>query len=507
MDKNKLIAKNTITSYVRMFLTMLITFFTTRITLDVLGVENYGIYNVVCGVVVMFAFVSTSMGTAVQRFCSIEIGRKDQVKLKNVFGVSIFLHILIAAVMLIAVEVFACFFFDRLEIPAERMSAAFITFQISIISFVLGILIIPYQALLRSREEFSNIAYIEIANALFRLGVIYGLLHINYDKLIVYATLVMTVTVISYALYFCLARKYNETHVLPLYDKEIIKEMGSFTILGLMGISAMMFRDQLIIVFINLFLGLTVNAAYAIAVTIKNAVEQFTTSFRQAVVPQLMSSYGEGNYDRMNKLMYVGSKVTFALSLMLMIPLSLEMEYLLTLWLKEPPLYSPQMGIWIMAFILVTYFTYFMEQAIHATGKIKMLQYLSSTIYVLNIAAMYVGLKYFDVDYNYIFICLILFSILKCMAVIACANRVIEFSVPFFIRDYFFRSVVTLFVSILPLAICFIMNDGFLRLVVVTIVSLMFTLGASYIILLNHDEQYWVMGYISKFIKNRIYNK
>lgn len=489
MNQNRKIANNTIISYVRMLFQMVITFFATRITLNILGVENYGLYNLINGIVVVFSFVSTSMGTAVQRFCSIEIGRNDMQALKRVFGVSVYLHILIAIVLLVFAEIFAVFFLHMLKIPIDKFETAQIIFQFAALTLFIGTLVIPYQALLRSREEFSNIAYIEIIHVLLKLVVLYGLLYITFNKLVVYAFLVMLASIIVYAIYYIVSHKYEEARIRPLKEKAIIKKISSFTGYSFIGVSTMILRDQGIVVLLNLFLGLTVNAAYAIALTVKYAVEQFTTSFRQTVVPQLMASYGDGNFQRVNKLMYAGSKVTFSLSLLVVIPLCFEMNFLLFLWLKNPPEQSALMAILLLVNIQVNFYVYFMEQCIHATGHIRRQQLYNSILYIISLLGTYIGLK-LGLGFVFVLSYLIFISFMKCISTIICLRKVVDFDYSYFFQFYVIRSFIMLvFAIVFPFLLCQYMADGLLRFLLVSMFSVCGVCFYSWIILFDKIER------------------
>ena len=221
---NKRIAKNTIALYIRMGITMLISFFTTRITLEILGVDDFGLNNVVASVVSMFGFINGSMGTAVQRFFSIEIGKNNHKFLERVFGTGLYLHTIVAGITFILTEIFAIFFLSKLNIPPDRIFAAHCVFQISILSLVLNIINVPFQALLKAHEEFSKIAVLDVLRAVLKLGVLFLLYRIQYDKLVALSLLNFAVTIIYISIIVAFARKYSEAKFKLLRDKVLVKK-------------------------------------------------------------------------------------------------------------------------------------------------------------------------------------------------------------------------------------------------------------------------------------------
>lgn len=390
---SKKIATNTIALYIRLGVTMVISFFMTRVMLQQLGAEDYGLNNLVASVVSMFSFINGSMGTAVQRFYSIEIGKGNQERLGRVFGVGLYLHIIVAVITLLLAEVFAIFFLHKMNIPPERMFAAQVVFQISMVSLALNIINVPYSALLRAREMFSKTAIVDILQAVLRLGVLYLLVHINYDKLITLSVLNLGITLFYVGALYFLARRFKESHNRPMRDKELIKQMLTFISMLLVTVLAQLVKTQGIVILINLFFGLIVNAAYAVAVQVSHMVNSFVTNFKQSMVPQMMSAYGAGDKVAMNKIINMGTKVTFLLMLMISIPVIFEAQFVLDIWLKEPPEHSAKLVALVLIAINISSFTYFQYQGVHATGKILAQQIWMSSLYIINIAVIYVIFK------------------------------------------------------------------------------------------------------------------
>lgn len=395
---SKKIATNTIALYTRLGVTMIISFFTTRVMLQQLGVEDYGLNNLVASVVSMFSFINGSMGTAVQRFYSIEIGKGNHERLRKVFGVGLYLHIIVAVITVLLTEVFAIFFLHKMNIPPERMFAAQAVFQISIVSLAFNIINVPYAALLRAREMFSKMAMVDIVQAFLRLGVLYLLIHINYDKLIVLSILNLGVTLYYVGSLFFMARRFVETHNWPMRDKELIKQMLTFISMLLATVLAQLLKTKGIVILINLFFGLAINAAYAVAVQVSHIMNTFVMSFKQSMVPQMMSAYGAGDKSAMNRIINIGTKIAFLLMLMVSIPIIFEAQFVLDVWLKNPPEQAARLVVLVLIAINISTFTYFQYQGVHATGKIVAQQVWISSLYGINIVVIY---SLFKLGFNY----------------------------------------------------------------------------------------------------------
>ena len=496
---NSRIAKNTMALYVRMAITMFVSFFTTRITLEVLGVEDYGLNNLVSSVVALFSFLNGSMGTAVQRFYSIEIGKGTEERLGRVFGSGLSLHIVVAAITVVLMEIFAVFFLHKLNIPQERMYAAQVVFQISIVSLALNVLSVPYTALLRAREEFSKIAIADVLQSVGRLVVVYLLLRIDYDHLIALGVLNFLITLSYILCIVCVARKYKECRHKICWDSEIVKKIAQFISMLIITVLASLFRDKGIIILVNMFFGLAVNAAYAVAMQVMHIVSTFVLNFKQAVVPQIMASFGRGDFMRMNKLINTGTKITFMLMLMLTLPIIFEGEYILSLWLKEPPLYSYELVRLVLININISSFTYFMYQAVHATGNITKQQTLMSVLYLLNIVGIYMVYK---LGYNFycgIYIT-IATSFMQCVVNLYYANQTFGYEIKKFLKLILPQCLISIVLTITFLyGVVSVLPTSFLRFIITLFVSSITIIILGYGILLDKEERGKLKEYIKMF--------
>lgn len=486
---NNRIAKNTIALYIRMGITMIISFFTTRITLEVLGVEDYGLNNLVSSVVSLFSFINASMGTAVQRFFSVEIGKKSEENISRVFGTGIYLHLIVAIVTLLIAEIFSVFFLHKLNIPQERIFAAQVVIQISIISLALTILSVPYYALLKAREEFSRLAIIDIIKALLGLAILLILYKINYDKLIALSLLNFGITFFYVISLIFSTRRYREAKFQILRDREYVKNMLSFVSLLLFSIFSLFVNNQGIVILINLYFGLTINAAYAVAFQVSQAIESFAMNFKQAVVPQLMQAYGANDNIRMNRIILVGTKITFLLMMLVSIPIIFEIDYILDLWLKDPPEYASTFTILLIISVNIDAFSYFVYQGVHASGKIKKQQILTASSYLFNILFLYItfeiGGSFFYAGYIPI-----VFSFLRNIFTIISARESINFDIKYYVKEVIIPCLlITFILSLCSSMIVSLMEVSFNSFVMLFILNCIITTVLGYNFLLKTEER------------------
>lgn len=500
---NKKIAKNTLALYFRMGFTMVVSFIATRVTLKVLGVDDFGLNNLVSGVVALFSFLNASLGTAVQRYYSIEIGKEDFERLKKTFGCALSMHLVVAIVTVILMEVFAIFFLHRLNIPPERLYAAQVAFQISIVSLFFNILSVPYSAMLRARELFSSIAAVDIVQAVLRLAVLYLLYTINYDKLITLSFFNFAISMVYVGALVVLARKEEACHSSLCWDRDIIGGMIKFISMLILTVLVSLLRDNGLVVLINIFFGLAINAAYAIAMQVMSLTNTFVTNFKQSMVPQMMASYGHGDIPTMHRLINLGTKVTFLLMLAISMPIMFECDYILTLWLGTPPEYASKLAVLALINVNISSFTYFLYQGVHATGNITKQQIAFSLLYVFNIVLVYVCFK-LGLNYTFALYVTIGISVLQCVFNVYCAKKTFGYSVKSFLMNILPQCVLT---SIIAVAIICIINTAldksFIRLVVSVITSTLSIGIMGYFVMLSREEKQRFWGFIKAFIPRK----
>jgi O-antigen/teichoic acid export membrane protein len=498
------IAKNTFALYIRMGITMLISFFTVRITLDVLGVEDYGLKNVVASAVTMFGFIGGTMGTAVQRFFSIEIGNKNEQALAKVFSTGLFLHVMVAIVTMIIAEIFAVFFLSKLNIPPERMFAAHYVFQVSVITLILNVLNVPFAALLRAREEFSKMAVLDVIRSLSQLGVLYLLYNIKYDKLIILSTLNFGVAFLYIISITILAKKYEEAGFRLTRNKTYIRKMLNFISMLVITVLASVLNKQGIIILVNIFFGLTINAAYAIAFQVYTMMDTFAMNFKQSVVPQLMAAFGANDTKRMNKLMFLGTKITFLLMMLISIPVIFEAEYILSLWLKEPPQYASTFTSLVLIGLNINTFSYFVYQAVHASGDINRQQILTSISYLMSLSLTYLSFK-MGGNFFYAAYIPIVFSLISNLIILFSARKAINLDIKYFIANVVGRSLLLITaLCLLMIGVVNLFDISIFRLLITVCLTIMATLPGGYYFVLDPAEKLTIKDLVEK-VKDRLF--
>ena len=405
-QNNKRIAKNSLLLYARMLLVMAVTLYTSRVVLRALGVEDYGIYNVVGGVVAMLGFLNGSLTAATSRFLTFELGKGDDGDLNRVFRCSVTVHYLLAVLILLFAETAGLWFvLEKLVIPAERLNAALWAYQCSVFTILVSIVSTPYNALIVAHERMEAFAYISVAEVLLKLGVAFAIIQPVGDKLIVYALLLAFAQFLVRLLYtvYC-SRYFPGIRSRLLWDKEISSKIFSFAGWAMNGNLAVMGYTQGLNILLNLFFGPSVNAARGIAVQVQSAVSQFFNNFFIAVIPQIVKSYAQNDLESMHKLIIGSSKYAFFLALLLVVPLMVNTEYVLQLWLGQVPERS-QAFTRLMLLICINYtLTHPTVASIQATGRIKKFQLVEGALLLMVVPVAYLFLKFAHVPPEGVFI-------------------------------------------------------------------------------------------------------
>ncbi len=395
MSKNKKIVKNTLLLYSRMLLTMGVSLYTSRIVLNTLGVEDFGIYNVVGGVVIMFSFMSSAMSSATQRFLAIELGKKDDEQLKKVFSMSINIHAIIALIILVFAETLGLWFLNaKLVIPIDRMEAANWVYQASILAFMLTVMGVPYNAIIIANERMNIYAYVSIVDVILRLLIVFALVWIDYDKLKLYAIFVFCITITIWMLYkiYC-KQNFPETRYRFFWDKSLYKTMMHYAGWNLFGNLAYVTMTQGVNILLNLFFGPVVNSARGIAYQVNAAVGGFVGNFQMAMNPQIFKSYAAEDRKYMHQLIFQGSKYSFFLLFFIALPLLIETETILKWWLKIVPEYTVLFCRLVLINTLIDCISGPLMTAAQATGRIKKYQAVVGGLLLLILPISYLLLK------------------------------------------------------------------------------------------------------------------
>lgn len=413
LSGNSRIAKNTLFLYFRMIVVMLVSLYTSRMVLATLGVEDYGIYQVVGGLVAMFTILTGSLSVSSSRYLTYELGRGDAEQLKKTFATVRALHIILAISIFVISEILAIWFLNtKLNIPANRMHAATWALHCSILSFSILILNVPYNASIISHEKMSTFAYLSILDVVTKLGIVYLLYISPIDRLIFYALLLLASTILYQTIYvtYCF-RKFTECRSKPAFDREIVKGIASFVGWTFWGNSAVVVKDQGVVMLLNIFFGPVVNAAQGIAMQVDGVVTRFISGFMTALQPQITKSYASNNISRLNDLLVRGSKFSFFLTILLIIPIINNTEVLLNAWLVEVPEHAVAFTNLILVYTFINCFTTPIFSAVLATGKIKVYEIALTVLYTLNILFSYLALK-LGMSPESVFVLAILFKML-----------------------------------------------------------------------------------------------
>lgn len=336
---NKRIAKNTLVLYVRTLLVMVVSLYTSRIVLDVLGVDNYAIYQVVGGLVAMFSVISGSLSASISRYITFEIGTGNLAKLRNIFATSLKIQYALVVIVLIVGEIFSLWFVEyKMTVPAEKLNVTRWVLQFSLLTFCINLISVPYNACIIAHEKMKAFAYISIIEVFLKLGICFLLYAIPYDRLFYYAALLTVLSIgirILYARY-CY-RNFEECKGKAQFDKTLFKEMLSFSGWSFFSNSASILNLQGVTMLMNVYFGLVYNAARGLATQVESAVYQFVGNFTTAINPQITKNYAAGKLEEMYKLVCRGSKYSCFAMFVMIVPLIFEMEPVLHIWLGDVP--------------------------------------------------------------------------------------------------------------------------------------------------------------------------
>lgn len=505
-DSNKRITKNTILLYFRTILIMLITLYTSRVILNALGVEDYGIYNVVGGVVAMFSLLSGSLSNAISRFITFELGRGDIRRLSVIFSTSVNIQLALSLlIMVLGSAVGGWFLNTQMNIPDGRMMAANWVLYCSLLMFCVNLISIPYNACIIAHERMAAFAYVSILEVSLKLLICYLIVVSPFDKLISYAILLVFVALIIRFVYgiYC-NRHFEECRYRPVYDCSLLKQMGSFAGWQFMSNGCWLLNTQGVNILINMFFGVALNAARGIATQVDGAIQQFVNNFMTAVNPQITKDYAAGRIKEMFTLVCRGAKFSYFLLMFLAIPVMLETEYILTLWLKTVPDHT-------VIFLRLTIIGSMLNMlggtgltACMATGNIKRYSIWISSVGILVFPLTWIAFEcglpvestYFVFIIVYVGVTIVRLYIMK---------ELLHFPLFLFIRKVIVPMlIVTPAATILPFFTANSLAPSFWRLCLTVIVSLISSAASIYLIGLTSNERRAVAkkaaGFCNKFV-------
>lgn len=500
---NKRIAKNTLFLYFRLMLTMFVSLFTSRVVLNTLGVEDYGLNNVVAGVITLFAFLNGALGSATSRFLTFELGKGNNEQVKKTFCTALNIHFCLAIIVVIFCETVGLWVVNNvLNIPPDRLFACNVIFQYVIASAFLNITQVPLNALIISHERMRIYAYLGVSDAMFKLLIAYLITISTFDKLITFGTLNLLVTVGIYIFYhlYC---KYNflEYTIAISREKKLYKEMLGYSAWNLLGSLAGMLKNQGINILINIFFGPVVNAANAIAYQVNNALINFSNNFTTALNPQIIKSYANNEHERMKSLIFRGGKFSFFLLMILSIPILLETNTILHLWLKNVPEYTIVLTRLVIILTLTESFAITISTSIQATGKIRNYLFFISGTHLLNFPLSYIFYNLGARPSAALTISIVL-SFITIFIRLFFIRNLLSIEIREYLKKVLIPSFVVFILSILlPLGFYFNMDDNIKRLIIVIVSSITSSLLFIYFLGLNKGER----TYITSMLKQKIH--
>ena len=503
LSNNKRIAKNTIFLYVRMLLIMLVTLYTARVVLRTLGVEDYGLCNVVGGVVSMFAFLNGTMSGATQRFLTFELGLKEKGNFSKVFGAAFTIHVVLALIILFLAETIGLWFVcNKLTIPPERFSAALWVYQFSILSTIVFVISIPFNACIISHERMGAFAYISIIEVLLKLLIVFFLDLIDFDKLKLYAVLMFLVQLSIQSVYMLYCHKsFKDAKVRLIWDKTLLSRIANFagwTLFG--GLASVGFTQGLNII-LNMFFGPAVNAARAIAVQVDNAIQSFVSNFQMAMNPQIIKRYAAGEVTEMRKLVFASSRYSFFLMLLFAIPIFIEAPVILDLWLDTVPDHTVNFLRITILVILINTLSNPLITSVNATGKVRNYQIIVGTILLMILPIAYFVLKLRSVP-ELAFVVYVAVSFVAQIARYILARRLVNISNAQYLKNVLSPIVIVGLLSVvLPVLTSYLITNVYAELAVVCIVSWLSVLIVAYFFGIGRTERQLIISYVNRLLK------
>ena len=482
---------------------MLIGLYTSRVILNVLGVEDYGTYNVVGGVVGMFSILTAALSSSISRFLTFELGKGGGERLERVFSTALNVQFLISIIVVIGIESLGVWFLNtQMDIPEGRLSAANWVLQCSAFTFVVGLLMVPYNASIIAHERMSIYAYVSIWDAIMKLVIVFALYISPFDKLKSYAVLLLFVSTLTTLFYWFYCKKnFKECTYQRIHDKSLFKEITSYAGWGMVGDGAWILNTQGVNILINLFFGVSLNAARGIATTVDNAVQNFVRNFMVALNPQITKSYATGDFEYMHKLVFLGSKYSFFLMLFFMIPICLETRTILTLWLKIVPDYAV---VFVQLSLVASMFMTLgntLTTSVAATGKIRKFEMVVGVMLISIFPLTWLAFKFGFSPVSAYLVCVFVFF-LMIFARILIVKDMIHMSGWAYVNNVLLKALyVTVFSLIIPFTIYLLQPPSIWRLLEICIVSFICTSFTVYYVGMNNEEQRYIIGVLKKKIK------
>lgn len=502
---NKRIAKNTLLLYFRMFLIMVVSLYTSRVVLGALGVEDYGIYNVVGGVVAMFSMLSGSLSAAISRFITFELGTGNREKLVRVFSSSVTIQLGLCAIVLVIAETVGLWFLNsKMVIPESRIYAANWVYQLSLLTFVINLISIPYNAAIIAHERMSAFAYISIFEAVSKLIVAYSIVISPIDKLILYAIMLAAIAIIIRLIYgvYC-KKRFEECTYHFIYDHDLLKQMFGFAGWNFIGASSALLRDQGGNIVINLFCGPAVNAARGIAFQVNTAIHSFVTNFMTALNPQITKSYASGDHKYLMTLLFQGARLSYYILLLLSLPVIINTHYILQLWLGQVPEHTVLFVQFVLIFGMCESISSPLITAMLATGRIRNYQLVVGGCQMLNLPVSYIFLRLGAIPETVLIVAIVISQL--CLATrLYMLRGMIGLKVRDFIRKIYVNVIgVTALSAIVPVMLANIIGENIWNFIGLCVLTIIFTLLVEFYVGCTRKERLFIVSKVKSIIRKK----
>jgi len=492
MTNNSTIARNTLLLYIRMLFSLIVSLYTSRVILQVLGVEDYGVYNVVAGFVSMFAFLNGALTSSIQRFFNYEHGISGSEGFRKVYITSVYIQLILAVVALVLVETIGLYYFEHyLVIPENRYDAARVLFHISVISMIIVIMQVPYASAILSKEKMDYYALVGIVDVVLKLLIVYIIQTIPYDRLKSYAWLMMLVSIVDFLLYYIYSRvSFKDLRLKKIFYKDLFISMISFSGWSAFSGFSQIIRHQGINIVLNMFFGPVVNAARGISYQVKSALIGFVGNITMASRPQMVEAYAEGNKDRSVKLMNSTSKLCFIFLLMMSLPITIEVDFVLDLWLKHiVPEHTAFFTVLVLASTLVDILQTPVSMLVYSTGKIAKYNIVTSLIGIAVLPISFYALN-LGAEPEIVYVISFFISIGIQGASIFIMSKITGYPIGDYLKNVIGPLLLLLVVTCgFPMVPHFILNVGLVRFFTVCVTSVIVIGIGSYYIALNKEER------------------
>lgn len=500
-NDDKRIARNTLLLYVRLGVSLVVALFTTRIVIRALGVEDYGVQNVVAGFVSMFAFLNTSFATSVQRFYNVSLGKQDGPSVTDVYNVSLRIHAGLSVLLALLLETVGLWYmYHEMVIPAGRFTAAMYVFQSSVLSLVLVVMQIPYSAAIMAHERMDFYSGMSIFDVVARLAVAFSLTVVTADRLKAYAFMQLAVSLVCFLLYCTYAKHcFRDLKFRRTFSRPLLRPMMSFSGWNVFGTFAYMMKEQGVNMLLNVFFGAVVNAARGVSFMILSAVQGFQFNMANAFRPQMTSSYAAGDHDRCRSLFMTLSKLSFILVAMLALPVMLEADALLHLWLGDAvPGYAAGFTVLVLACLLVTSLNTPVTIVVNATGRISRYLCVTSAIILMIVPVSWLLLRLgFDAPSVYV-VSIVMCTVNQAVSVIL-LKRVFDYSISRYLRRIILPCLLLVTAAPLPALLarnCF--ETSITRVALTSVTAVTTVIITSYVFILDKTERQLLVGLLHR---------